>query len=40
MNLAMAGVMHPKTSRASIIWNWLSRNLRDWKTIMCQTDNT
>jgi hypothetical protein len=34
MNLAMAGVMHPKTSSASIIWNWLSRNLGDWMTIM------
>jgi len=31
---AMAGVMHPKTSSASIIWNWLSRNLGDWMTIM------
>jgi len=27
MNLAVAGVMHPKTSYASIIWNWLSCNL-------------
>src|SRR5580698_10933133 len=29
MNLAMAGVMHPKTSCASVIWNWLSCNLGD-----------
>jgi hypothetical protein len=34
MNLEMAGVMHPKTSGASIIWNWLSRNLGDWMTII------
>src|SRR5689334_19673096 len=34
MNLAMAGVMHPKTSRASVIWNWLSCNLRDRMTII------
>src|SRR5271156_3631890 len=34
MNLAMAGVMHPKTSCASIIWNWLSCNLRDWMRII------
>src|SRR6266567_6730350 len=34
MNLAMAGVMHPKTSCASIIWNWLSFNLGDWTTII------
>src|SRR5271155_5088890 len=34
MNREMAGVMHPKTSCASIIWNWLSRNLGDWMTIM------
>jgi hypothetical protein len=34
MNLAIAGVMHPKTSRASIIWNWLSCNLGDWMTII------
>src|ERR1700733_4521042 len=34
MNLAMAGVMHPKTSCASIIWNWLSCNLGDWMTII------
>src|SRR5258708_28939633 len=34
MNLAMAGVMHLKTSCASIIWNWLSCNLRDWMTII------
>src|ERR1022692_4557087 len=33
-NLAMAGVMHPKTSCASIIWNWLSCNLGDWMTII------
>jgi len=32
--LAMAGVMHPKTSGASAIWNWLSRNLGDWMTII------
>jgi len=30
----MAGVMHPKTSCASIIWNWLSCNLGDWMTII------
>jgi hypothetical protein len=43
MNLAMAGVMHPKTSCASIIWNWLSCNLGDWMTIIVSlstTDNT
>jgi hypothetical protein len=34
MNLAMAGVMHRKTSGASIIWNWLSCNLGDWMTII------
>src|SRR5215813_6042872 len=34
MNLAMAGVMHPKISGASTIWNWLSCNLGDWMTIM------
>ena len=34
MNLAMAGVMHPKTSCASITWNWLSCNLGDWMTII------
>src|SRR6516225_9986501 len=34
MNLAMAGVMHPKTSCASIIWNWLSCSLGDWMTII------
>src|SRR5436190_12034467 len=34
MNLAMAGVMHPKTSCASIIWNWMSCNLGDWMTII------
>jgi hypothetical protein len=34
MNLAMAGVMHPKISCASIIWNWLSCNLGDWMTII------
>src|SRR5215472_3226179 len=34
MNLAMAGVMHPKTSGASIIWNWLSCNLGDGMTII------
>jgi hypothetical protein len=34
MNVAMAGVMHPKTSCASIIWNSLSCNLRDWMTII------
>src|SRR6195256_3579746 len=34
MNLAIAGVMHPKTSCASIIWNWLSCNLGDWMTII------
>src|SRR5579864_2785494 len=34
MNLAMAGVMHPKTSCASSISNWLSRNLEDWITII------
>src|SRR5271157_436386 len=34
MNLAMAGVMHPKTSCASIIRNWLSCNLGDWMTII------
>jgi hypothetical protein len=34
MNLEMAGVMHPKTSCASIIWNWLSCNLGDWMTII------
>src|SRR5438067_123611 len=34
MNLAMADVMHPKTSCASIIWNWMSCNLGDWMTIM------
>jgi hypothetical protein len=34
MNLVMAGVMHPKTSCASIIWNWLSCNLGDWITII------
>src|SRR5579872_553842 len=34
MNLAMAGVMHPKTSCASVIWNWLSCNLGDWMTII------
>ncbi len=34
MNLAMAGVMHPKTSCESIIWNWLSCNLGDWMTII------
>ena len=34
MNLAMAGVMHPKTSGASTIWNWLSCNLGDWMTII------
>src|SRR6201997_1187320 len=34
MNLEMAGVMHPKTSGASAIWNWLSCNLGDWMTIM------
>jgi len=27
-------VMHPKTSCASIIWNWLSCNLGDWMTII------
>src|SRR5437870_13872659 len=44
MNLAMAGVMHPKTSCASIIWNWLSCNLGDWMDNHCvslsTTDNT
>jgi hypothetical protein len=44
INLAMAGVMHPKTSCASIIWNWLSCNLGDWMTIIVSasstTDNT
>src|SRR6266849_10380993 len=34
MKVAMAGVMHPKTSCASIIWNWLSCNLGDWMTII------
>src|SRR5260370_39327798 len=34
MNLAMAGVMHPKTSCASIIWNSMSCNLGDWMTII------
>src|SRR5271165_68443 len=34
MNLAMAGVMHPKTSCASFIWNWLSCNRGDWMTII------
>jgi hypothetical protein len=34
MYRAMAGVMHPKTSGASAIWNWLSRNLEDWMTII------
>jgi hypothetical protein len=34
MNLAMAGMMHPKTSCASIIWNWLSSNLGDWMTFI------
>src|SRR5277367_2230290 len=34
MNLAMAGVMHPKTSCASTIWNSLSCNLGDWMTII------
>src|SRR5215469_247584 len=34
MNLAMAGVMHPKTSCASAIWNWLSCNLGDRMTII------
>ena len=34
MYLAMAGVMHPKTSGASFIWNWLSCNLGDWMTII------
>ena len=32
MNFAIAGVMHPKTSGASDIWNWLSCNLGDWMT--------
>src|SRR5271170_5947973 len=34
MNLAMAGVMHAKTSCASSIWNWLSCNPGDWITII------
>src|SRR6266704_6633258 len=34
MNLAIAGVMHPKISCASIIWNWMSCNLGDWMTII------
>src|SRR5215467_8654203 len=34
MNLVMPGVMHPKTSCASTIWNWLSCSLGDWMTIM------
>src|SRR5579871_1755769 len=34
MNLAMAGVMHAKTSCASAIWNWLSCSLGDWMTII------
>src|SRR5215831_6971030 len=34
MNLVMAGVMHLKTSGASIIWNWLSCNLGDWMTVI------
>ena len=34
MNLATAGVMQPKTSRASLIWNWLSCNLGDRMTII------
>jgi hypothetical protein len=31
---AMAGVMHPKTSCASAIWNWLSCNLGERMTII------
>src|SRR5262249_46193611 len=38
MNLAMAGVMHAKTSGASVIWNWLSCSLEDWMTIMVLED--
>jgi hypothetical protein len=34
MNLAMAGVMHAKTSCAADIWKWLSCNLGDWMTII------
>src|SRR5215471_17863386 len=34
MNLAIAAVMHPKTSCASCIWNWLSCNLGEWMTII------
>src|ERR1700730_4668252 len=40
MNLAMAGVMHPKTSCASIICNWLSFNLGDWMTLICVSLST
>ena len=32
--LAMTGVMHPKTSGASVIWNWLSCNLGERMTII------
>jgi hypothetical protein len=34
MNLAMAGVMQPKTSCASVIWNCMSCNLGDRMTII------
>lgn len=34
MNWATAGVMHPKTSGASFIWNSLSSNLGDRMTII------
>jgi len=34
MNLAMAGVIHPKTSCASVIWNWMSCNLGGRMTII------
>jgi len=38
-NLATAGVMHPKTSCASTIRNWLSCNLGDGMTIMVSAYN-
>jgi hypothetical protein len=34
MNLVTAGVMHLKTSCASIIWNWASCNLWERMTII------
>ena len=34
INLVIEGLMHAKTSSASVIWNWLSCNLADWITII------